>query len=331
MGSRGSELELVATHQLAIARLRSRVTCGVGLVAARRTSPSSLRTAFSTSEPPPPNLQSPTTMRSRGLSPVSALLSALLLLLPFTAAVLKDDAYEVDWHMPLIGLALPGSTFFQHPSPETKASLIYTITARAIVAALNPKDGEIVWRHQLLEDPKIAGKLASGDGVVVASIGKDLKTFEAATGKLVWEISLPEEIKDVKVTKDNNAVVLLEDGTVAFLESQTGDVAWKRKTTKEYGTHPNRGNQGVLMVGLYQLTSSFYHAEEESLIQSSSTKALLQPFGSHHWTSSISPKSALLIGASVVQPRASMYQSWTRKKLSSAEMQWLGWTRRRGS
>lgn len=270
-------------------------------------------------------------MRSRGLSPVSALLSALLLLLPFAAAVLKDDAYEVDWHTPLIGLALPGNTFFHHPTAETKASLIYTITARAIVAALNPKDGEIVWRHQLLEDPQIAGKLAPGHGIVVASIGKDLKAFESATGKLVWENSFSGDVKDVKVTKDNNAVVLMEDGTVAYLEAQTGDVAWKRKATKEYGIHPDSRGLGILIMELSWLTSDSCHTEKEFLIRSSSTKALLPLSGSRNWTSSTSPRSALPIGASVVLPRASTCLSWTRKKLLSAETQWLGWTRRRES
>lgn len=184
------------------------------------------------------NLPPTATMRLRGLSSASALVSTLLLSalllvvhLPSSAAVLKDDAYEVDWHIPLIGLALPGSTFFAHPSPESKASLIYTITARAILAALNPKDGEIVWRHQLVEDPQAAGRLTSGAGIVVATIGKDVSAFEMSAGKLVWENFLEKEVTDVKVTASNNAVVLLEDGTVVFLEPQTGDVLWKRKVT----------------------------------------------------------------------------------------------------
>ncbi|KAF8252728.1 DUF1620-domain-containing protein [Wilcoxina mikolae CBS 423.85] len=156
------------------------------------------------------------------------LLPCFLLNVVSVLAVFKDDAYDTDWHIPLIGPSLPPSTFFHRPNVETRASLIYTLTSRSILAAVNPKDGELVWRQQLPEADG-NGIARPGNGVIISAAGTSITSFDAGSGKLVWENEFAKNVVDLRVTAENTVAVLFEDGTVRLLAEQSGDVAWEWK------------------------------------------------------------------------------------------------------
>ena len=125
--------------------------------------------------------------------------TSLLALLPaLTSAIFADDAYTIDYHEALLGQPQSHTTFFHKPQSSSNASLIYTVSDKAVLGAVNPKDGNILWRQSL--DPAgpvsnatsksflIAGE---GDGQVTSAYGSSVRTWDALDGKLVWEYNLP--------------------------------------------------------------------------------------------------------------------------------------------
>ncbi|KAI5857871.1 hypothetical protein BZA05DRAFT_347370 [Tricharina praecox] len=142
-------------------------------------------------------------------------------------AVYKDDAYTTDWHIPLIGPSIASATFFHRPDAESRASLIYTLTTRSVLAALNPKDGELVWRQQLADVAGGNGLARGGNGVVVSATGNGVSSFDAGSGRLVWDNEFASKVVDLGVTAGNAVAALFEDGAVRLLAEKTGDVAWE--------------------------------------------------------------------------------------------------------
>ncbi|CUS13249.1 unnamed protein product [Tuber aestivum] len=151
-------------------------------------------------------------------------LTGVLLVLPAVSAVYKDEAYQNDWHLALIGASIPSSTFFHQPAPDAKASLIYTLTSRSILAAINPRDGSIVWRH-LLGGGTSFGVARKADGAVIAAVDGDVKAFDAIDGKLIWGMTSSERVKDLQVIGGSIAIVLFENGSVAKVSG--GKIVWE--------------------------------------------------------------------------------------------------------
>ncbi len=148
-----------------------------------------------------------------------ALLTLILSSIASVHSILADEAYHVDYHQALLGIPRAENTFFLRPSASSSASLLYTISERAVLGAVNPKDGSLVWRQPLggplpkpdlvVEDgvklpeeeqvkvfrdtgPAKSGLLAEeGSGVVVSYYGSTVSTWVAMNGKLVWQRVLP--------------------------------------------------------------------------------------------------------------------------------------------
>lgn len=166
-------------------------------------------------------------------------LIGLAALLPASVfAVFQDEAFVNDWHIPLLGPSLSDSTFFHRPVFDAKASLIYTLSERNILAALHPKDGGVVWRHQL-EQCGLKGVSRSADGAIVAGACGEVKVFDAVAGRLVWENEFATgRVRDVQVVKEegreNAVVVLMDNGSVRMLDGASGNVKWEWKGADSY-------------------------------------------------------------------------------------------------
>lgn len=156
----------------------------------------------------------PFTMRS------NALLALILYSVPSVYSVLVDEAYHVDYHQALLGIPQVETTFFHRPSAASSASLLYTISEKAILGAVNPKDGSLVWRQPLVDplakpylavedmvnlseeeqlqavrdtSPAKAGLLAEeGSGSVISYYGSTVSSWDAMNGKLIWQIFIPQ-------------------------------------------------------------------------------------------------------------------------------------------
>lgn len=117
-----------------------------------------------------------------------SLLLALLFALR-TLAIFADEAGLVDWHYALLGLPHDRSTIFHQPYPDSKASLLYTLSERNVVGAVNPKDGNLVWRHDLQKPGIGRGQMSTADAqdIIVTAVGDAVNVWAAADGRLVWE------------------------------------------------------------------------------------------------------------------------------------------------
>lgn len=106
-------------------------------------------------------------------------------------AIFADDAYHIDYHQALLGLPQSHNTFFHRPQSSSAASLLYTVSGKAVLGAVNPKDGSLVWRHSLAGKPIENGTsarliAAEGDWKVISTFGHDVSAWDALDGKLVW-------------------------------------------------------------------------------------------------------------------------------------------------
>lgn len=115
-----------------------------------------------------------------------SLFGVATLLLRSTQAIFADEAWDVDYHHPLLGLPKEEATLFHQPNPASKASLIYTLSEEGIVGAVNPRDGSLVWRQSLPRNLSDAGFLRAGSGqdIVIAGAGHQVSAWSAADGRL---------------------------------------------------------------------------------------------------------------------------------------------------
>ena len=115
------------------------------------------------------------------------LITAIYLLLTSTIAVFVDEAWNIDHHYALLGQPSEKTTFFHQPSSNSRASLIYTVSAKGILGAVNPRDGSVVWRQRLLTNGTnlLASHLRAGQGqeTVVSGIGNNVAAWSAADGR----------------------------------------------------------------------------------------------------------------------------------------------------
>jgi len=172
---------------------------------------------------------------------LQVLLAALptALLLPAVHAVFIDDAFRTDYHIPLVGFPRHDTTFFHQPFAESKASLIYTLSERNILAAVNPKDGELVWR-QALHGNGSEGFLRAGDGqdTVLTGKGDQVAAWSATDGKLAWSTTFGTPLVDLEIlemqdgaaakgVKDALALSGGDNAVVRRLNGETGAVKWE--------------------------------------------------------------------------------------------------------
>lgn len=171
------------------------------------------------------------------------LLSLSLLFLPSSFAVTQDEAYQTDWHIPLIGVSLRHSTFFHRPQTDSKASLLYTLTDKKVIAAINPRDGALVWRQSISKDAlgfdAGAIKALPADGKVLSAAGSRLRAWDATDGRLLWVNEFSKEVKDAKVSKNQDVIVLCTDGSLWKVDGISGSVVEDRYTIIDQYVFPS--------------------------------------------------------------------------------------------
>lgn len=164
----------------------------------------------------------------------TALLLGLSLLLSPIQAIFADEAYKVDFHHVLLGAPQPGKTFLHRPSVTSKASLLYTLSDRSVLGAVNPKDGSVLWRQQLRAGNGFL-KPAVGENSIITAINGTVRAWDAAEGRLVWDWTTFEDIKALEVSQSdagNHGVYILTQTTenkaiVRKLSEDTGSLMWE--------------------------------------------------------------------------------------------------------
>ncbi|KAL8703661.1 MAG: hypothetical protein Q9201_003145 [Fulgogasparrea decipioides] len=175
------------------------------------------------------------------------------------SAVYADEAYQVDFHHILLGRPQPQTTFLHRPSTSSKASLLYTLSERSVLGAVNPKDGSVIWRQQLDNGCGLL-KAFEGDHVLVSAVNGTVQAWDAAEGRLLWDWRGSEEVKALEVSKNDGAgrsifFITQGPGTKAVIRKVSGDsgaVVWEH--VDESGDTPyglSISQQGLFYVALH--------------------------------------------------------------------------------
>lgn len=158
----------------------------------------------------------------------------------FCHAIFADEAYQTDSHHALLGLPQAHTTFFHRPSAASKASLLYTLSEKLVLGAINPKDGAVIWRQRLVDSVQndtTSGllKAAEGGDTLVSAVNSKVQAWDATDGRLVWEWDGGDETKVVDVTPSAEGgkyvlVLSKREGSsfdVRNLAADTGEVLWE--------------------------------------------------------------------------------------------------------
>lgn len=123
--------------------------------------------------------------------------SVLPFILATTSAIFADDAFHIDYAHALLGQPQSHTTSFHRPHTSTNASLLYTLSDKAVLGAVNPRDGSLLWRQPLAGQPIENGTnsflvTSERDGQVVSGHNRTVAWWDALDGRLVSEYILPE-------------------------------------------------------------------------------------------------------------------------------------------
>lgn len=130
-------------------------------------------------------------MRWHGL-----LIPLISLLLP-VSAIYADDAFHIDFHHALLGSPQAHATFFHKPYSSSNASLLYTLSDKGVLGAVNPKDGSLLWRQSVAGQPTRNASnsyLVPGEkeGQLISGYDRTVACWDALDGRLVWDYTLAE-------------------------------------------------------------------------------------------------------------------------------------------
>ena len=174
---------------------------------------------------------------------------ACAILVPSTSAIYADDAFVVDYHHPLLGVPQSHATFFHKPQSSSNASLLYALSDKHVLGAVNPKDGNVLWRQRLADDGgdiqqhsyAVAGER---DGQIATGYGSVVGSWDALDGKLRWDYTLPSghQVKSVQLVPVTAATaaqaqdVLVVSGSdsgssVVRLSGEQGSEVWTYSDT----------------------------------------------------------------------------------------------------
>lgn len=175
---------------------------------------------------------------------LSATLAFAIVYLPSVNSIFADEAYQIDYHYALLGVPQSHATFFHRPQIASPAALLYTVSEKGVVGAVNPKDGSAVWRQPLHTDLKEKSKsfIVPGDGVVVTALISGVTAWDALDGRLAWNASErvegePKDLIRIPASDTSNSydfVILYGDsnGVVQKLDGATGKLLWKHSDTR---------------------------------------------------------------------------------------------------
>ena len=167
----------------------------------------------------------------------------LIFIIPsLVLAIFADEAYHFDYHHALLGIPQPHATFFHRPSTASRASLLYTLSEKSVLGAINPKDGSVIWRQRIADKANnVTGKTflsaADGENTIYSAASGGIQAWDAADGRLVWEWRGNGSTKALEVsgTDDSRKDVLVlteEEDKIAMvrkLAANTGEVVWELK------------------------------------------------------------------------------------------------------
>ena len=163
--------------------------------------------------------------------------AALVAIFAATASCLyEDQAGKVDWFRKNIG-GVTHAAF--HASGAQRLALV--ATSQSVVAALDLRSGELVWRQVLPPDETIKAFAQHGKVLVsvgVAGRGAFVRVW-STQGALIWDALLPGPAASadaIDASVVGASVVVAWGGVVTALDVNSGAVQWKEDFTAKGST-----------------------------------------------------------------------------------------------
>lgn len=193
----------------------------------------------------------------------------LLGLSSIAAAVFQDEVGHIDFHHKLIGVPQSSTTFFHRPRKEDKASLLYTLSDVGVVGAVNPSNGEVVWRQQVADKITNGGghlRAPEGENWVASSYGSKVQAWNALSGRNIWQTDFEGTVKDLEIleltdTPRKDVLALFdENGTTVLrrLHGALGTVVWEfREVSKDVPLQVSTDITNIYVVSLHGTASSY--------------------------------------------------------------------------
>lgn len=256
--------------------------------------------------------------------------SALLLgLSSLAAAVFKDEVGDIDFHYPLVGLPQVETTFFHRPRKEDKASLLYTLGDVGVVGALNPSNGELIWRQHISDGIANGGghlRAPEGENWVTSAHGSKVQAWNALTGRNIWEMEFNGEVKDLEIMELTEAgrkdvlALFNEDGVTVLrrLHGALGTVVWEfRETSKDLPVQVSTNIANIYVLSLHGSAGS-YNLKVTSLDTATGARV-------DHWSIGnkgdiTSTEDVMFVGANSAAPIV----AWASRGLSKLSVNVLG-------
>ncbi|XP_061004022.1 ER membrane protein complex subunit 1 isoform X4 [Dama dama] len=149
------------------------------------------------------------------------------LLIP-AAAVYEDQVGKFDWRQQYVGKLKFASLEF---SPGSKKLVV--ATEKNVIAALNSRTGEILWRHVdkgSAEGVVDAMLLCGQDAITVSNGGRIMRSWETNIGGLNWEVTLDsgsfQALGPVGLQEAVRYVAVLKKTTLALHHLSSGHLKW---------------------------------------------------------------------------------------------------------
>ncbi|KAJ3153065.1 hypothetical protein HDU86_005363 [Geranomyces michiganensis] len=167
--------------------------------------------------------------KASGLAFLWAAAAVLLLLVSSVSAFIHADQAGLNgWHKTLVGT--PKFAFYTRPA---RRGQLHVGTEKNVLAQLDTKTGEIVWRQVL--EPSDELKALKLDGQVLTSISgtisQHVRQWDAQTGFLVWDYEYPLTVQASATSADigrvdEDIVSLVNGNTISRLAGEDGSVSW---------------------------------------------------------------------------------------------------------
>ncbi|KAJ5745351.1 hypothetical protein N7520_010533 [Penicillium odoratum] len=233
-------------------------------------------------------------------------------------AIYPDEVNHIDFHHALLGTPSPDSTFFLKPSSASNASLLYTISDKSILGAVNPRDGALLWRKDLsrLGSSSHGGGIlrgSDGNNAVVGAAGNYISSWTAQDGKLIWENKFQDgvvadvellELEEASPTgaRDTLALVGRETtGTVRRLDGNTGKTKWESKDASgDLAFQVSSSPTEVFYISLQSTSLKGYKIKVTALDPVNGRQNRQYVLNSENEIAT--PESVLFVGANVASP-----------------------------
>lgn len=153
---------------------------------------------------------------------------------------------------------------------------IFTIDSRAVVRALSPENGGMLWQAQVrgegASDATLFGGGVSYDGgrVYVTNGAGYAAALDANTGGLIWQVRPGGPLRGAPTIANDNVYVVSQDNQLYALNPATGENRWEASGTIElsgvFGVAAPSAAQGTVVAGFSSGELTAYRYENGRVV-----------------------------------------------------------------